>query len=237
MAVKNRFNDSSNKSKKSLLSTKLAGVILAATVATSSIAIYNKVQEVKKPRENNKELVCSKKASIAFQKTVTPTSHSKSAKSYTTSLKGIDVIMDHEGFMDHAYTDVNKKAIGFGHNIVKGEKFPKTISLAQAKKLLMKDLKIHEAAVKQAVKVKITQEHFDAMVSFSYNVGPENFRTSTMLKQLNAGNFESAGKEFDNWVFITGKKGVCKKSEGLQDRRNAEQALFVKGNKKAKQFI
>ena len=69
----------------------------------------------------------------------------------------------------------------------------------------------------------LTQDQFDALVDFVFNVGVTAFKNSTLLKKLNAGDYEGADAEFDRWDKV---KGV--KSLGLSRRRDAEQVVFEK---------
>lgn len=73
------------------------------------------------------------------------------------------------------------------------------------------------------VKVKLTQNQFDALVSFVYNVGVGAFRTSTLLRKLNNGDYVGAAAEFKRWKFGGGKE-----LPGLVRRRKAEEQLFLR---------
>jgi lysozyme len=73
------------------------------------------------------------------------------------------------------------------------------------------------------VHVPLTQNQFDALVSFVFNLGVGNFRTSTLLKKLNAGDNDGAAQEFGRWIHAGGKA-----LPGLVRRREAERALFLK---------
>lgn len=104
-----------------------------------------------------------------------------------TSKKGIELIKKHEGLRLEAYQcAANKWTIGYGHVILSGENL-KIITKQQAEELLMKDLSIAEKCVNENVKVEISQNQFDALVSFVFNVGCGAFKSSTMLKALNNG--------------------------------------------------
>ncbi|MDU6101543.1 MAG: lysozyme, partial [Acinetobacter sp.] len=72
------------------------------------------------------------------------------------------------------------------------------------------------------VKVKVTQNQFDALASFVYNVGETAFVKSTMLAVLNQGNYIAAANQFDRWIFDNGKR-----INGLVNRRAAEKKLFL----------
>lgn len=140
-------------------------------------------------------------------------------KDCSISLKGLTLIRQFEGFVPYIYLDsAGKKTIGYGHLVRDGEDFS-YITPEQAEELLRKDVGIAEKAVKQLVTVPITQGQYDALVSFTFNLGYGRLKSSTLLRKLNAG--EGASAEFDRWVYAGGEKLV-----GLILRRKAEQLLF-----------
>ena len=85
-----------------------------------------------------------------------------------------------------------------------------------------------EAAVDDAVLVDLTQNQFDALVSLNYNIGPEAFHTSTLVRKLNRGDFSGAALEFSKWnkETVNGKRRV---NNGLVRRRARELTLFLRG--------
>lgn len=102
---------------------------------------------------------------------------------------------------------------------------------AEATRLLELALvSIFEPVVERYVTVSITPQMFDALVSFSYNVGPTNFRKSTLLRKFNAGDPEGAAREFSRWRFAKDPKtGQRRELRGLKNRRAQEEALFRAG--------
>lgn len=139
-----------------------------------------------------------------------------------TSQKGIDLIKKFEGLSLKVYDDaIGLKTIGYGHLIKKCEMFT-TLTQQQAEDLLAKDLKQFEASVTTSVKVALTQNQFDALVSFAFNLGMANLNSSTLLKKLNAGDITGASNEFVRWNKAGGKPLV-----GLTRRRLAEKELFL----------
>jgi lysozyme len=141
---------------------------------------------------------------------------------------GIKLIEKLEGCVLHTYKDdAGVPTIGVGHT--GGVQPNQTITQAQADELLRKDLAKFVAAVNSLVHVPINQHQFDALVIFAFNVGSGALQHSTLLQKLNAKDYAGAAKEFDLWNKITdpdtGHKVV---STGLSNRRNAEQALFLK---------
>lgn len=141
-----------------------------------------------------------------------------------TSQNGINLIKQFEGLQLKAYIcAAGKLTIGYGHtgpDVKAGMK----ITDAEAEALLAKDLSSFEAGVSKLVKVPLTQNQFDALVAFTFNVGTAAFgKPSTMLKLLNLRDYDSAAKEFGRWV-----NGGGRPLPGLVKRRAAERALFEK---------
>ena len=138
------------------------------------------------------------------------------------SQEGVDHIKKFEGFSELPYLDVaGKKTVGYGHLLKDGERIEK-LTEKEAEALLRDDVKKAENAVERYVKVPLAQGQYDALVSFTYNVGAGNLRTSTLLNKINATNYSGAAQEFDRWVYAGGKK-----VKGLQNRRAREKALFL----------
>lgn len=84
------------------------------------------------------------------------------------------------------------------------------------------DLHKFETGVSALVRVPLTQGQFDALVSFSYNLGIGNLQQSTLLAMVNARNFDGAAEQFKRW-----NKAGGKVLRGLVRRRAAEQCLFI----------
>lgn len=141
-----------------------------------------------------------------------------------TSDKGIALIKEFEGCRLTAYPDPGTGGepwtIGYGHTggIKKGD----VITQAQADEYLRADLVKFEGGVTKLVTTSLTQGEFDALVSFSYNNGLGNLKTSTLLRKLNAGDKPGAANEFPRWCHAAGKE-----MPGLVRRRAAERALFL----------
>lgn len=140
------------------------------------------------------------------------------------SLNGLNQIKKHEGFSNTVYNDVaGNPTIGYGHMLTPAERLAglRYVTEAEATRLLAKDVAAAEAAVNSLVKVPLTQNQFDALVSFVYNVGTGAFSRSTLLKKLNAGDYVGAADQFGVWRLAGGR--VVK---GLVYRRQAEAELF-----------
>lgn len=137
------------------------------------------------------------------------------------SKNGLELIKQYEGWSATIYKDVaGYPTIGYGHLIKAGESFT-TITRAEGELLLRKDVKIAERGVNELVNVPLSQNMFDALVSFVYNVGAGAFKNSTLLKVLNAGDYQQAQKELARW-----NKAGGKINQGLINRREHEQQLF-----------
>ena len=137
-----------------------------------------------------------------------------------TSQKGIDLIKKYEGCRLTAYKCPSGIwTIGYGHT--SGVKKGQRITQRQAESYLREDVKKFENGVNKAVFVPLTQNQFDALVSFTYNCGLGAFKNSTLRKKLNAKDYTGAAKEFLRWNKSNGRVLY-----GLKRRRNAEKALF-----------
>ncbi|EAT8301107.1 lysozyme, partial [Salmonella enterica] len=96
------------------------------------------------------------------------------------------------------------------------------IAQETADRLLKTGLVSYERDVSRLVKVKLTQGQFDALVSFVYNLGARAFSGSTLLRKLNAGDYDGAAGEFMRWV-----SPGTEVEAGLRRRRQAERDLFL----------
>lgn len=137
-----------------------------------------------------------------------------------TSQKGLDLIKSFEGLRLSAYKDV-VGVVTIGYGTTSGVKMGDTITKERAEELLRDDVKRFEDQVLRLVKVPLTQGQFDALVSFTYNLGAANLGNSTLLRLLNAGDYKGAAAQFDRWTKAGGKE-----LPGLVKRRAAERALF-----------
>ena len=134
--------------------------------------------------------------------------------------RGTEILKYFEGCKLTAYQDsVGVWTIGYGHT--KGVYDGMTITQDQAEQMLLSELEEYEGYIKDMVTVPLTQNQFDALVVWVYNLGPTNFRNSTLLKELNAGNYNAAGQEITRW-----NKAGGKVLAGLVKRREAEAQLF-----------
>lgn len=143
-----------------------------------------------------------------------------------TSDKGISLIKQFEGCKLTAYQDsVGVWTIGYGWTQpVDGKPIRAGMTIKQetAERLLKTGLVSYESDVSRLVKVGLTQGQFDALVSFTYNLGARSLSTSTLLRKLNAGDYAGAADEFLRW-----NKAGGKVLNGLTRRREAEREVFL----------
>ena len=143
------------------------------------------------------------------------------------SQKGIDLIKDFEGFRSKPYLcPAGIPTIGYGATYyTNGKKVSlndRPITKANAEMLLRMHLRHYENAVKRYAREDISQTQFDALTSFTYNLGPGALRRSTLLKKVNRNPSDKGiAYQFSRWVRANGR--VLK---GLQKRRKAESNLY-----------
>lgn len=135
----------------------------------------------------------------------------------------LTLIKKFEGFRSKAYLcPAGIPTIGYG--FTRGVKMGDVITLEQANDRLKAEVEDFANKLDNIISqqnVKLNQNQFDALVSFSYNIGLENFINSTLFKKLKVGDFLGASKEFEKWVFANKAK-----LNGLVARRKAERELF-----------
>lgn len=152
----------------------------------------------------------------------------KSPSGLTTSAAGVIALISHEGVVPAPYLDsVGVWTFGVGHTAAAGEPIPSRMprgmpsdldaAIRQAFAVFAKDLARYEADVRAALRVKVYQHEFDALVSFHYNTGL--VASASITKALNAGDRAGAAKAFDNF----------RRPASIIDRRNDEKRLFRDG--------
>ena len=133
----------------------------------------------------------------------------------------VSLIKQWEGLRLEAYTDFGGVwTIGYGHTATAHRGM--RITEEEAERLLRVDVAWAEEAINRNVKVDLTQNQYDALASWVYNLGETNLRRSTLLRKLNGGDYRGAGKEFLRW---NKDEGVT--LDGLTRRREAEVALWT----------
>ena len=140
----------------------------------------------------------------------------------TPSPACFSLIRESEGLRLTVTLDVSRLVIGYGHNLLPGEHYPKGITKVQAEAILQKDVQKAHDAVMAAVHVPLTQGMVDSLTDFVFNEGSGAFGHSTLLKLLNAGHFKAAADQFQFWVY---SGGVV--LPGLVTRRARERAMFL----------
>lgn len=137
------------------------------------------------------------------------------------SASGLALLKGHEGCAFKAYLDTGGVwTIAYGHT--RGVKEGDTCDADQAVAWLDEDADEAKRAVNQLVTVPLSQNKFDALVSFVFNIGRPAFFTSTMLRKLNASDFAGAALQFGRWVYDNGRI-----INGLVARRTDEKDLFL----------
>ncbi|WP_412057394.1 lysozyme [Bartonella sp. DGB2] len=144
------------------------------------------------------------------------------AKHRTVSDKGLNLIKRFEGFSPTVYfCPAGYPTIGYGHVVKDNEEFSAGIDEAHAIALLRQDTVVAERAVLRLINVPLTSNQFDALVSFTYNLGGGALQSSTLRRKINRGEHNEAPEQFLRWVFAGGRK-----LKGLILRRQAEADLY-----------
>lgn len=133
------------------------------------------------------------------------------------SASGLVGILGYEGYSDEAYIPVpgDKPTIGFGST--EGVKLGDTITPEKAIERAYRDIQKTESAIHQCVDVPLSRGEYDAFSSLAYNIGTAAFCSSTLVKRLNARDYEGACAEIKRWVYVNSKK-----NQGLIHRREKE---------------
>jgi lysozyme len=143
------------------------------------------------------------------------------------SASGIVAIALSEGFVGKAYRDiVGVWTIGFG--TTEGVKPGDTITVERALERKLEDTRRFHDGLSACVSVPVTQNELDAYLSLAYNIGTSAFCGSTLVKKLNAGDYEGACKQILRWNKAGGR--VVK---GLTIRREAEYQKCMDGVRNA----
>lgn len=171
-----------------------------------------------------------------------------------TSENGKRIIRAFEGLRTEAYRcSADKLTIGYGHLVkekaetltlksgtllmkadgenakIKREdgSISKNLTKAECEELLDLDLEYFEAKVSGMIDpTRTTQNQFDALVSFAFNLGASALGGSTLLKEHKAGRYSNAGRNFALWVKVKNTDGTYRTEKGLVSRRKAEESLY-----------
>ena len=134
----------------------------------------------------------------------------------------IYLIKQFEGIKHTAYDDgYGNMTIGIGHYIKPNEEklYYTTLSTKQAHKLLERDMEPCKRVMDDKVGSPLNQHQFDALMSLCYNIGPDKFAGSEVIKHINRQNYNKAADAMMNW----------NRPQELTNRRQKERQLFLKG--------
>lgn len=138
---------------------------------------------------------------------------------------GLDLIKRFEGFSPTIYIcPAGYPTIGYGHVVLahEREQFAAGITQAEATELLRKDVRIAERAVLRLISVPLTDGQFDALISFTFNLGAGALQRSTLRRKVNRGEHQAVPAELMKWVWAAGKR-----LPGLVRRRQAEVVAYA----------
>lgn len=147
---------------------------------------------------------------------------------------GLNLIKRFEGFSSTIYIcSAGYPTIGYGHVVLAHEQdqFATGITQAEATELLRKDVRIAERAVLRLISVPLTDGQFNALVSFTFNLGAGALQRSTLRRKVNRGEHKSVPVELMKWVWAAGKR-----LPGLLSRRIAEGSAYA-ASSRSKEII
>ena len=137
--------------------------------------------------------------------------------------QGLALIKHYEGFSPSIYVCAGGyPTIGYGHVVLKDEDFGDGITPAWADELLRHDVRSAERAVLRHINVPLTDGQFDALVSFTFNLGAGALQRSTLRRAVNREAHADVPAQLRRWVWAGGKR-----LRGLVRRREAEALLYT----------
>jgi lysozyme len=145
----------------------------------------------------------------------------------TISPEGLDLIKQYETFRANAYKcPSNTWTIGFGHteNVKPGDR----MTYQEALKTLDQDTSWAQETINDYVRVPLNQNQYDALTSLTFNIGRGAFIRSTLLKELNSGDYQRAADQFLRWNKADGQV-----LPGLQERRIKERIIFTEDSEQS----
>jgi lysozyme len=132
---------------------------------------------------------------------------------------GLNFIKQHEGFRATPYKDYSQYSVGYG---TRAPNRNMRVNKAQANEMLQKHVNKDIAAIKNAVKVPLSQNQLDSLSSFTYNVGRGWLKGSSVIRSINDGDFKGAARNMKKW-----NKAGGKVHPGLVRRRRQEAKMFL----------
>ncbi|MEM9810914.1 MAG: lysozyme, partial [Pseudomonadota bacterium] len=140
---------------------------------------------------------------------------------------GLNLIKAYEGYTSSPRLDERRGdgtyVVGYGHQT---QRPMQEVGQREATNLLMADVGPIETLIREKVRTPLNQNEHDALVSFVFNIGADNFKRSTVLQKLNAGDKLGAADAFERWTRAR-VDGKLMKLDGLVRRRAAEKSLFL----------
>jgi lysozyme len=137
--------------------------------------------------------------------------------------EGIDLIKRFEGFSPTVYIcPAGYPTIGYGHLVREAERYEQGITEAEAEELLRRDVHAAENVVLRLIDVPLTDGQFDALVSFTFNLGAGALQRSTLRRKVNRQAHSEVPEQFMRWVWAGGNK-----LPGLTIRRAAESNKYL----------
>ena len=133
------------------------------------------------------------------------------------SAVGLVSLLGYEGYSSQAYIPVKGDVPTIGFGTTEGVKIGDTITPEKAVERAYRDIYKTETAIHKCVNVPLTQKEYDAYTSLAYNIGTSAFCKSTLVKRLNARDYDGACSEIKRWVYFKGKV-----NQGLVNRREKE---------------
>lgn len=144
---------------------------------------------------------------------------------YRLTAKGLDMIRRHEGFSPVIYTcPAGYRTIGHGHVVLRHEqdRFAAGITPDEAMALLRLDAELAERSVSRLVNLPLSDGRYDALVSFTFNLGAGALQRSALRRKVNRGEHEAVPAELMKWIWAGGRR-----LPGLLRRRREEAACYA----------
>ncbi len=139
------------------------------------------------------------------------------------SAAGLGLIKRFEGFQAKVYRcPAGYQTIGYGHLIRQGENFTDVLAKESALSLLLRDIAMVEDSLSKLISVPLQANQYDALASFTFNLGGGALQRSTLRRKVNRQEHDEVPGEFMKWIMADGRK-----MRGLYLRRQAEVELWT----------